>query len=405
MQVRTIDQQELVAWVAANHVPFLETGSITDEAEYRRTRIDFERTWATFDGEQIVGTLRSFATPLTVPGGAQLAVDAVTNVAVSPTHRRRGVMTGLIQNTLAKAAERGEPASILIAAEYPIYGRFGYGPATEHASYTLDTHLARIAMARVGSVEVVAPEVARQAAQPVFEQFRSQQAGAIRRRDYGWDIDFGLSEWPERPRWKGFCVLYSDPTGAPRGYLRYHVDSNWEHRLPRNKVVVDELVSVTPTAYTELWRYLTELDLVATVSADDRPVDEPLYWQLADARALRQTSRDDFLWLRVLDAPAALSARTYASANRAVIEIVDPLGYANGRVALEAGPDGATCRPTSESADVSIPIGALGAAYLGGPSLAVMQHAGLIDEHQSGAVARLDAQFASRPAPWCNTWF
>ena len=405
MQVRTIEQQELVAWVAANHVPFLETGSITDEAEYRRTRIDFERTWATFDGEQMVGTLRSFETPLTVPGGEQLTVDAVTNVAVSPTHRRRGVMTGLIHNTLAKAAERGETASILIAAEYPIYGRFGYGPTTEHASYTLDTHVARIATARVGGVEVVAPEVARQAAQPVFEQFRSRQAGAIRRREYSWDIDFGLSEWPGRPRWKGFCVLYSDPTGTPRGYLQYHVDSNWEHRVPRNKVIVDELVSVTPTAYTELWRYLTELDLVATVSADDRPVDEPLYWQLADARALRQTARSDFLWLRVLDAPAALSARAYATANRAVIEIDDPLGYANGRFALEAGPDGATCRPTSENADVSIGIGALGAAYLGGPSLAVMHRAGLVDEHHAGAVARLDAQFASRPAPWCNTWF
>ena len=223
---------------------------------------------------------------------------------------------------------------------------------------------------------MVAPEVARKAAQPVYEEFRSQQAGAIQRREYSWDIDFGLSEWPERPRWKGFCVLYRDPPGTPRGYLQYHVDSNWEHRIPRNKVIVDELVSVTPTAYTELWRYLTELDLVATVSADDRPVDEPLYWQLADARALRQTARADLLWLRILDVPAALSARTYATANRAVIEIDDPLGYANGRFALEAGPDSATCRPTAEKADVSMRIGALGAAYLGGPSLAVMHRAG-----------------------------
>ena len=109
MQVRTIEQQELVAWVAANHVPFLETGSITDEAEYRRTRIDFERTWATFDGEQIVGTLRSFETPLTVPGGEQLAVDAVTNVAVSPTHRRRGVMTGLIHTRSPKLPSEAKP--------------------------------------------------------------------------------------------------------------------------------------------------------------------------------------------------------------------------------------------------------------------------------------------------------
>jgi len=405
MQVRTIEADELVGWVEAFHVPFLETGPAVDEAEFRRSRIDFDRTWGAFEGERIVGTLRSFDTQLTVPGGGMLAADAVTNVAVHPTHRRRGVMSGLIQNALARAAERQETFSILIAAEYAIYGRFGYGPATEHVSYTLDTHRARFLKSAEGNVEIVSAAVAREEAPRIFEQFRRQQPGAIGRHEYRWDTGLGLQEWPGQQRWKGFCGLYRDPTGTPRGFVQYHADSHWDHRVPRNKIMVDELLSLTPAAYIGLWRFLSELDLVATVSAEDRPVDEPLHWQLADARALRQEWRADFLWVRVLDVVTALESRRYSTRDRAVIEVVDPLGHASGRFALEGGPDGSTCRATSESADVSMGVGALSAAYLGGPSLVIMHQAGVIDEHRPGAVARLNAQLTTHPAPWCNTWF
>ena len=40
--------------------------------------------------------------------------------------------------SLAQAAERGDPVSILIAARWLIYGRYGYGPATEGAGYTVN---------------------------------------------------------------------------------------------------------------------------------------------------------------------------------------------------------------------------------------------------------------------------
>ena len=36
----------------------------------------------------------------------------------------------MIGRDLAASRDRGAVADVLIAAEYPIYGRFGYGPAT-----------------------------------------------------------------------------------------------------------------------------------------------------------------------------------------------------------------------------------------------------------------------------------
>jgi predicted N-acetyltransferase YhbS len=142
MQVRTIEADELAAWVEAIHLPFFNHPA-TDEVEFRRPHTDFDRAWAAVEGDGIVGTLSSFATELTLPGAGGLPADAVTNVGVNPTHRRQGIMSKLVLAALVKAVEREEPLSILIAAEYPIYGRFGYGPATEHASYTVDSRRAR----------------------------------------------------------------------------------------------------------------------------------------------------------------------------------------------------------------------------------------------------------------------
>ena len=88
-----------------------------------------------------------------------------------------------------------------------------------------------------------------------------------------------------------------------------------------------------------------------------------------------------------------------------MLEIDDPLGHAAGRFALEGGPDGAECRPTTESADLSLSVDTLGAAYLGGYPLDVLGRAGRVDEHTPGALARAAAMFRSPVAPWCITHF
>ena len=66
----------------------------------------------------------------------------------------------------------------------------------------------------------------------------------------------------------------------------------------------------TDAAYAGLWRFLLTLDLVGTVRASELSVDEPLWWMIDNKRAARITSRDHH-YLRVLDVPATLAARSY----------------------------------------------------------------------------------------------
>jgi predicted acetyltransferase len=146
-----------------------------------------------------------------------------------------------------------------------------------------------------------------------------------------------------------------------------------------------------------------DVDLVKTVSVWHRPVDEPLRHMLADARRLQTKALCDNQWVRVVDVPAALAARRYQADGRLVFEVADEFCPWNaGRYALEGGPDGASCAPTSDTPDLSLTSTELGALYFGGTLPSTLAHAGRITEHTAGALARADLMFPTTPAPFCS---
>lgn len=404
LDVRTIQKDELPTWTEALRVGFL--GHAGDgEADLMAEFADFDRTIGSFDGDRVVGTLRSFTTDLAVPGG-QIRCAALTNVTVTGTHRRRGLLTRMITRDLADSVDRGEVVGSLIAAEYPIYGRFGYGPAVEAVDVTIDHGAQFLSPPGRGSVELIEREALRAIAPGLYESFRTGIPGAIARRDWTWDFDLGLRTWPGRPeKSPRFFVLGRDEDGVPDGYMTYWVKDRWVNERPQGTLHIEELVARDAAAEERLWRYAIEVDWISTVEADNRSVVDLLPWLLVDARLIVQSNRTDIQWVRILDAVAALEGRRYPASGRVVLEIDDPLGHAHGRFALEGGPDGAECRPTSESADLAMSVATLGAAYLGGHPLGVLARAGRVDELRPGALATADAMFRSPVAPWCVTHF
>jgi predicted acetyltransferase len=149
---------------------------------------------------------------------------------------------------------------------------------------------------------------------------------------------------------------------------------------------VEAFGALTSEAYRALWGLLLDFDLTKRVVAARRPVDEPLRWMLTNPRALKLTRTRDNLWLRILDVPRALEARTYAATDSLVLDL-----FGSGRWRLDAGPDGATCTAADEPADLNLGIGELGSLYLGGVRPGELAYAGRITEHTPGAVSRLDA--------------
>lgn len=137
-EVRQITATEHSAWAQTLNRGFLRAEPVTPgDVALRAAAGELGRVQGAFDSETggCVGTFRSFTQELTVPGGATVTASAVTNVSVLPTHRRQGLLTRMMAAEFAAATARGDVLSTLIAAEYPIYGRYGYGPAVYVAEW------------------------------------------------------------------------------------------------------------------------------------------------------------------------------------------------------------------------------------------------------------------------------
>jgi predicted acetyltransferase len=412
--VNPVPEGEARGWVASLATTFMGD-PYGDEFPKRveRWRREWfpERTWGVQDGGRWIATLATEPRTVTVPGAdgttVDVEADALTGVTVAATHRRRGLLKRMIGQSLERAKQAGEPFSVLIAAEWPIYGRYGYAPAAWTARYVYSPRLRGAAITPVGEGRVrhVEPDALGTVAPAVFDRARRRRAGQVDRRGLWWAKRLGLD---------GFGVLGPSPhwlvhegRDGVDGILAWRATRDFDLDGAMGAIEIQELVAASDEAYRNLWAYLSGMDVVGEVTLYGGAVDEPVRWLLGDGRALRQEYRGDHLWIRLLDVPASLSKRGYASAGRLVLDIVDDAGggYATGRYLLDVSPDGASCTATTESADLVLSQQALASAYLGGTSLRERRIAGGADEQTPGSLGRFDAMFATALAPWNATMF
>ncbi len=203
-------------------------------------------------------------------------------------------------------------------------------------------------------------------------------------------------------------MTYESPSGTVDGYACYGIRSHYEHSVgDQNRLTVRDLVGVTATARHALWRYLCEVDLVRTIMDPGAPIDLALPFLLTSNRAMRVRGVSDAVWTRLLDAPAALAARSYAVDGRITIAVRDdvrPGGAADGTFCLDGGVGGASVTTGGEP-DLRCEVSTISAAWLGGVRWSILADAGLVEERTPGAVRLADAMFASAPQPYPYTWF
>ena len=130
------------------------------------------------------------------------------------------------------------------------------------------------------------PDALRPELERVHELRRRRTPGSITRVAEVWDACAGVRGWPGQPHDAGPLrgALWRDEAGEVQGAVAYKVVDHWERNRPAGKAEVTLLVGATPEAERELWRHLCEIDWVATVTAGNRGVDDPLQLMLADGR-------------------------------------------------------------------------------------------------------------------------
>ncbi|MBV7696826.1 GNAT family N-acetyltransferase [Streptomyces sp. TRM70350] len=410
LPVRPITEAEFKDWHRAMNVGFLREPTLTEEqVEARRPQFVPGRLLGAFDGDRCVATFRSFAQEITAVGGAFVPADAVSNVTVSPTHRRRGLLSRMMTQDLTAAKERGDVVATLIAAEYPIYGRYGFGPATWAAEWTVDvtrTGLDRrwSGPADGGRIDLVDAEDVRKLGPELHERLRRAQPGAVSRDELWWRVNTGAvrlgGSWTEP-----YYALYRSATGEVEGLVSYESDDNWHRKQPHNTADVNWLIAVTPAAERALWHFLCSIDWITQVKSGWRAPDDLLPLLLPDPRAARLTVQSDWLWVRVLDVVRALQARTYEGSGSLVLEVVDAGGLSGGRYRLQASAQGASCAPSTESADLTLDVADLAALWLGDESAVRLAALGRVREERAGAARSADALLRTSRRPWCPDLF
>lgn len=350
-----------------------------------------------------VATTNAWVTPLALPGGGSIGMWAISMVTVAATHRRRGIARALLEGELRAAASAGVPLAGLTASEATIYGRYGFGPGVPVARFVVDTRRAGWnGSTPPGRVEYIDRETLATEIGRVHDRTRRAVPGRIEGWQGRWEgLSGAASSVTERDKVRG--VRYVDEAGEVRGAVAYTMNEKGDSF--RFALDVRLLVAETPDALAALWRFVVQHDLVDEVTADLRPVDDPLPWLVADQRAVEQTVHDHG-WLRILDVPTALSARTYSGPIDLVIRVEDPLGFAAGDWHLAADADGVVTVGSApdRAVDVSIGVSGLSAMFVGGVRATTLHAAGLL-EADDAALRTLDRAFASSPAPNLDIWY
>ena len=361
----------------------------------------------TADGRP-VGTAATYPFELTLPGETLVPAPGVTAVGVLPSHRRQGVLSAMMRHQLSELRARGEILSVLLASEATIYGRFGYGPATYTARLTVPRHQAALSVPRAsgvadapavvadnGTVEVLRRAECGEILEEVYDRYRRAQPGALSRPHRWWALRAGQPPISPAPR---YIALHRDADGVPDGYAAYSIGEG-------KTLTVDETIATDDAVFTSLARFALGHDLVSQVVFKHVPPHHPLRRQLADFRAGEVSGDMDWLWVRLLDVPRALTARGWFTDGELVLAVDDPFLDDHGRYLLTVRDGKADCVPTGREPDLSLDVCDLGSIYLGGTAPSTLVRADHIRAHRPGAAALADALFRTDRSPHCLHWF
>ncbi len=357
-----------------------------------------------------VGTLvacySSHPYEMRLPGGGTALTSGLTWVGVHSGHRRRGLLTTMIDDHFARAIALGESISTLFAAEAQIYQRFGYGLAAP--SLALDSGRGIELRDVPGSddlrVDFSNADLALHAdvVRAVLE--RSMRPGthvtvseALMR-----DIFIDPELWRDGGEQLRMAVVY-DAVG-PAAFATFSRKGKWENGEPAGELAFWTWAAATASAERRLFAVVSDLDLIVKVKARNIAPDAPLTLLVKDIRGAHFSVRDN-LWVRLLDLPKALAARGYGADVDVTIALTDKQLPANDglwRLRIVGGnaiaAKGTGAEEDGTGADVTMSIQELSAAYLGGVTFASLANAGLVTG-KPDAVADLSAAFAGDMKP------
>lgn len=411
IELRPVTDDNFSEWRKTVRHGFGEHVHPDDIVRLRNERVELDRLVAAVDTQsnRIIGTGGADSYWLTVPGGELVPMAGVAYMTTSVTHRRQGAFSNMMTYIHDAARERGDVISGLWASQSHLYGRFDYGLSINSYDWEIDPSFGefshfpaanannadiKVSFIDANEAEVVLPGI--------YERMHRQTTGSVNRTSGRWRYQL-FDEERVRQGASPLFFAVCEEAGEQTGYVSYRMRRQGDSDMGTLEVV--EQVSATEVAHAAIWRFLLDFDLVGNITAINRPSDDSLWWMLSDPRRLRRKSHDA-LWVRLLDIPKALEARTYNSDGILKIGLVsDVQPESAGTYVIEIDDSRGSVKKTTDKPDVVMTPADLSALYLGGISSGPLFEAGRINEITTGSLAKLAGMFNTNSAPWCAHYF
>ena len=367
---------------------------------------DADRSWLALDEDgRVAGLANGFGTRLSLPGGQVASGGGVPWVGVRVDRHGSGVGRTLLEHQVRDAVERGDAFLALNSSQYPIYGRYGYGPTGRWWAIEIDARRVRWreGAPAVGRVVIGhGPEV-RERLVDCYERSFGVWPGEIARHDGHWtrqleqsrEADEGGLPW----------ALLEDASGAVAAAARYSIEEHVDKTGFANRLKVDEMFGVDETSQVSLWRWLLGRNLVGVVSCYRADPGSALPDALHDPRLLVTTELFDTTWLRILDVPRVVGARATLATGGIVLRVRDPLvGRVDGNWRLDGDGERLTVERTDAEPSVTLGVDLLASLVFAHTSASRLAAAGRLAGTPE-ALETLDRLLAwPRPA-WSSHMF
>lgn len=351
----------------------------------------------------LVAAHSSFPYEMRVPGGGTIETSGLTFVGVHSGHRRRGLLTEMIDDHFTRSLARGELVSTLFAAEPAIYQRFGYGLACPALTLTLPRAAALRPLAGAADlrIDLENADIDRHGPAIAAVLARSQRPGAQATvpEPMMRDVFIDPPQWRQGKERLRIAVVHD--ADGPAAFATFARKGDWGDAGPAGKNEVHQWAAVSAEATHRLFSVVADLDLMTSTRVPNVPRDAALVHLLLDVRAATPRLSDN-LWVRLLDVPRALAARQYRADADVLLRLTDARMPANEglwRVRIGGGSALVSAETRADALpDVDLAVQELSAAYLGGVTLAELAAAGLVTG-DAEAIRQLSCAFQSDEAP------
>ncbi len=323
-------------------------------------------------------------------GGRSVPMAGIAAVAVAAEHRGRGVGSALAAEALREARRRGFPISTLYPATEPVYRGVGFETAGSWNRYVAKA--AEIDLLDEPGIVEAAPVSDPAPYAAVYAQRARATAGNLDRSPFLWARMLRAIT----DRLYGY-VVRGARGGAPEGYVLLTLPTH--AGTGRYDVRIRDLCALTPRAVRRLLAFLAAHRSMADEVSWTGPPDDPTVLVLRETPADVLRGRHPWM-LRLVDVPAALSARGYAPGVSVEVhlEVRDRIFPGNdGRFVLRVrGSEGSVRR--GGRGLVRCSVRGLAPLWTGHLSAEALALAGLV-EGSADALAAVTTAFTG-PAPW-----